>query len=266
MKTVIKDYHFAWKSVLLFIIVYITWLASIISYLYGDVSFFSSFVICTFCGYILFTPMHEATHGNVVGKHKKYKVIESLIGNLSAMSMFIPYNIFKHLHLQHHSFTNNKNLDPDYWVASRNPLLLLIKIFTIKPHYYYHVVFKPKSVVKRERLSALSSLAIYGVLIILGQIYFSSGLVLFLLWFGSSLFSLAILAFAFDWLPHTPHDKSGRYLDTKIIDKSFLTYPMLYQNYHLSHHLYPRVPFYNYKKVFQELEGEIELKGGLIIR
>ncbi len=265
MRAILTDYHFAWKSVVLALVTKLIWVFTLVLCLRGALGISLALFIMCICAYINFTPMHEASHGNIAGRFKKYRLLEKFIGHLSASSLFIPFPIFKQLHLQHHSFTNVKEWDPDFWVATRNPFILIFKVLTIKPHYYFHALIKPRSAVRRERKKIISILGFYLFIIILSELLFGVGLKFSFLWFSSAVLALAILAFVFDWLPHTPHNKIGRYIDTAIIDKSFLTYPMLYQNYHLSHHLYPRVPFYHYKKVYHLLKDEMIENGARIL-
>lgn len=266
MTQIKNDLHFAWKTVVLCLTTQVIWLTALGLTFLEVLNLAQGVFILSIAGYISFTPMHEACHGNISGKHKERKWWNSFIGNVSAVSLFIPYPIFKLLHLQHHSHTNNPELDPDYWVATRNPIKLLIKIFTIILSYYYHILFKPKTSVKKARYKVLYTIGFYFIILLTINHYTGNGLLLFYIWISSATISLAILALCFDWLPHTPHKKIGRWIDTVIIHKNWLTYPLLYQNYHLCHHLYPRVPFYNYLKLFHELEAEMESRGSKIIR
>lgn len=78
------------------------------------------------------------------------------------------------------------------------------------------------------------------------------------------------LAYSFDYAPHHPHEASRAedvYGCTAMIggllspdDGVDLTVPLIYQNYHNIHHLYPTIPFYkypvlwrNHRKVLLEL-------------
>jgi beta-carotene hydroxylase len=65
----------------------------------------------------------------------------------------------------------------------------------------------------------------------------------------------ALLAYSFDYVPHRPHKvrrAEDEYRTSSRIDGVFgtsgldLTIPLLFQNYHIIHHLYPSVPFYRY--------------------
>jgi beta-carotene hydroxylase len=73
-----------------------------------------------------------------------------------------------------------------------------------------------------------------------------------------------LLAFFFDWAPHAPHARRGRYVDTRVMPSPALTWLMVFQNYHLIHHLYPRVPFYRYGALFREIAGELAAAGAPI--
>jgi ring-1,2-phenylacetyl-CoA epoxidase subunit PaaE len=63
--------------------------------------------------------------------------------------------------------------------------------------------------------------------------------------------ALGVLAWWFDWLPHHGLEvtqRKNRYRATRIrIGLEWLLTPvLLYQNYHLVHHLHPSIPFYRY--------------------
>ena len=81
------------------------------------------------------------------------------------------------------------------------------------------------------------------------------------LWILPAIIAQFFLAITFDWLPHHPHQEKSRYLNTRVFDIPGLSVLLLGQNYHLIHHLYPRVPFYNYKKVFSKIKDELVNEG-----
>ena len=70
------------------------------------------------------------------------------------------------------------------------------------------------------------------------------------LWLIPTWIASGALGFVLDWIPHHPHTNTGRWTNARILDCSWLTVPMLGQNYHLVHHLWPRVPFYRYGILF----------------
>jgi len=90
------------------------------------------------------------------------------------------------------------------------------------------------------------------------------GLEVLVLWVAPAFLASGLLAFAFDWLPHAPHSERRRYLDTRVIEGRALSALLFCQNYHLIHHLYPRVPFYRYRTLFNVVRPELEHEGARI--
>ena len=67
------------------------------------------------------------------------------------------------------------------------------------------------------------------------------------------------LAFAFDYLPHhglhlRPSEDKLKTTRNRVGGERWLSPVMLYQNYHLVHHLHPLVPFYRYIAVWRRNE------------
>ncbi len=109
--------------------------------------------------------------------------------------------------------------------------------------------------VKREiKICIIGLFVIVLLLIVLGVTF--GWLMILQVWIIPSVIAQMVLAITFDLLPHHPHEEKARYLNTRVIDIPGLSFFLLGQNYHLIHHLYPRIPFYDYKKVFDELEEE----------
>ena len=75
--------------------------------------------------------------------------------------------------------------------------------------------------------------------------------------------------FLFAYVVHTPHESTGRYLNTSTFKTSGLMGSIVtvlwgYQNYHSIHHLFPRVPFYCYRALFLDIEDTMIAKGAPI--
>jgi len=225
-------------------------------------------IINTILTYLLFTPLHEASHGNISGKNRDMKHIESVIGWLSGLPLTVPLPMFQHLHFTHHSNTNDEENDPDYWVASRNPFLILFKCFTIIGDYYYFFFKETKAQLATTRTKSRYIKSVIGLIFIYALVafwIFQMGWVYpIMLWLLPALLASTFLAFAFDWLPHHPHGVQQRYLDTRIILFPGLSFLLLSQNMHLIHHLYPNIPFYKYGAAFRKMRKDLEAKGANI--
>ena len=98
--------------------------------------------------------------------------------------------------------------------------------------------------------------------------YWVEGLALFgFAW----LIGVVVLLYLFAYVVHRPHEQTGRYLDTSTIllpglPGRLLTRLWLFQNYHSIHHLFPRVPFYRYSRLYTEIAEIMAAKGSPVYR
>jgi beta-carotene hydroxylase len=81
---------------------------------------------------------------------------------------------------------------------------------------------------------------------------------------------VTLLGYLFAWIVHTPFDKTERYRDTATIllpspIHGLLTRLWLWQNYHSIHHLFPRVPYYRYGILFDEIRTGMEERGAPVV-
>jgi len=231
----------------------------------GLLPLWAGYLVETLAAYLAFTVMHEACHGNIHGKHRSRKRFAEAMGWIVSVTLVAPYPAFRVLHLRHHSYTNHPDKDPDYFVAGPVPLAALKCLLTI-PSYYLEFFLGASSKSKaaqKERIRVLVGAMLYfGVALTLS----SMGLwkEVLVLWLLPALTAASALAFVFDWLPHHPHQSRERYKDTRAIDHRGLDLPLLGQNLHLVHHLFPRVPFYAYRAVFEAGRARFEEKGARI--
>lgn len=211
--------------------------------------------------YILFTPMHEAGHLNVSGSHKSLRWLDEVTGWIAGVPLLAPFYIFKVVHFRHHAHTNDPEKDPDHWLASKGFVSLLMHSTTIFPVYLIKAIqllYSKERVTKKvKRDIKIGLFGLFVITLFILFIGFKIGWILLLqVWIIPAVIAQTFLAITFDWLPHHPHEEKARYLNTRVIDIPGLSFFLLGQNYHLIHHLYPRIPFYDYKKVFDELEEE----------
>jgi fatty acid desaturase len=74
------------------------------------------------------------------------------------------------------------------------------------------------------------------------------------------------LAFSFDYLPHRPHTATRSRNPIKATsvtslltrtDAWLLSLPLLYQNYHNIHHIWPYLPFYKYSQAWAAMSTSL---------
>lgn len=233
------------------------------------------FLLSSICSYAQFTVAHDAVHQAI---SKKYKLLNNTVGQISQtwLGPTSSWGGLRYNHLEHHAHTNDSKLDPDYWCSLKGPggkYLTPLRWFFVDVSYF-HMYFLGGLTRKRwnTQLFAYS----YELLKIGGLVFaWKWGWLPLLLqyWILPSRLALFVLAYAFDFLPHYPHAitrKENRYKTTAYLYIPWILRPILssltfYQNFHIAHHLVPRVPFYQYKKVWEDMKDEL-LDEGVIIR
>lgn len=211
--------------------------------------------------YLGFTPMHDAAHQSV-GRHK---ALNAVVGRLAALPLAAPFPAFRYVHLEHHKHTNDPARDPDHYSGRGPAWLRPLRWLTQDLHYYALYVRAGRS--RGEYVEVVATVvamaSLMAALAWLGALEW----VLFG-WILPARIATTALAYAFDYLPHRPHDVLGRddrYRATSMRPAAWLTPILVCQNHHLIHHLYPAVPFYRYPAVWRDREAEIRARGARII-
>jgi beta-carotene hydroxylase len=196
--------------------------------------------------FLFFTVMHEAAHGSI----SRGQALNRILGWLSASTFLAPFPGFQYVHLKHHRHVNERDLDPDYWSATR-PLWLC---WLTQDWYYYVVVFRDRSTfdLKFRATGLLHAFINVGLLLF----FVTQGYAFWFLvcWFFSAKLTVMFLSFSFNYLPHLPHDpltQIDKYKNTLVRSSILLDVPLVGQNLHNIHHLYPKVPFYRYRRIYE---------------
>lgn len=206
--------------------------------------------------FISYTPMHEAVHGNVGGNNKKFKWLNKAVGYLMAPIIAIPYTSHQKEHFTHHVHTN-KDKDPDVHIK---------KWFNSPKHFFMGSL----RIIKTQNTFVMNNhtrIEIFISLVWRLLFVFFTGLisipVLFFGWFLGAFLTLYLLSY----LPHKPYRETTRYKNTNIrlFPIQWMEHLMFQHNLHAIHHLFPRIPFYNYREVFQKIEPIIRAKETPII-
>ena len=209
--------------------------------------------ILTFASY---TPLHEAVHGNVGGINTKYKWLDYVVGLLMSPLISIPFNSHKKEHLAHHAHTNSDE-DPDVHLQN---------MFESVKDCYRETL----RAIKTQNTFVMDNFTRTEIAVTIGwRLLFvlSTGVgsvpVLFFGWFSGAF----LTTFLFSYLPHQPFKDAARWKNTNIqlFSVRWFENLMFQQNLHAVHHLFPRVPFYNYRKVFDKLEPSMRKKETPII-
>ena len=238
----------AWPTLMLLAAAFVVFGLSTLAYVQGALPLLWAMLFNTIAVYVSFTPAHDASH-NAVSAHRQ---LNEWVGRIAtALLSPVPFfRMFRYIHMQHHRFTNDEARDPDFYIATGPRWGLPLKWATMDVSYFYHYlkpsVFmeRPKSERRELYLAVLFGMVVFTAVTLAGWLDYY-----LLLFFIPTRITVLWLAFAFDFLPHHPHQVQGedapfRCTSNRVGMEWLLTPVLLYQNYHLVHHLYPRLPFY----------------------
>ncbi len=218
--------------------------------------------IGTLAAYVQFTVTHDAAHRAV----SRRPLLNDAVGWVAAAALAAPFAAFRKIHLHHHAHTNDPAEDPDFWVVGRSWPGTLARFFTTWPHYYR---FYFTRLVAKDGVLLQTVAGILLLLAVLGASFATGHLGAALLyWVLPAQLAVAALALLFDYLPHRPHTERGRLRDTVAIDvetaaaRRLLDTGFLAQNLHLLHHLFPTIPWYRYRRAYDEIVDGIRAEGG----
>ena len=218
-----------------------------------------SVAINAVCSYMFFTVLHDACHRTT----SQHDWINTWLGRLSApmVAPFVSYSVFRFIHMQHHRFTNHdETKDPDAYTTNGPAWTWPLRWATLDLRYITYYV--PR-VAKRPRKEWIEGGVTAAVSAVVLAACVSSGHLgdYVLLYILPSRFAIMFLGFAFDFLPHhgldaTPEEDRFKTTRNRIGMEPVMNAVLLYQNYHLVHHLHPLIPFYKYVTAWRRNEEQ----------
>ena len=212
---------------------------------------------CCFCLNVLAlhmvgTVIHDASHN---AAHQN-RVLNAIMGHGSALMLGFAFPVFTRVHMQHHANVNDPENDPDHFVSTGGPLWL------IGARFFYHEIyfFKRRLWRKYELLEwFLSRLFVASVVYIACQHGYLGYILNF--WFSPAGVVGLALGLFFDYLPHRPHQERDRWKNARVYPSRILNLLIGGQNYHLIHHLWPSIPWYQYQPAYYAVKPLLDEKG-----
>lgn len=209
--------------------------------------------------FLMFTALHETAHlaaGRV-------RWVNEALGRLAGLFVvaWASFPTFRFIHIEHHRNTNEDYYsDPDAWSEAGPPWQLPLRWMTQDLWYFRFYIplmsRRPRAEVVEQVAVVLAVAAAFTALVAGGY-----GWELLVIYLIPQRLGIGILGWWFDWLPHHELDataRSNRFQATRIrVGWERVMNPlMLYQNYHLVHHIHPTIPFYRYVQVWRRTESD----------
>lgn len=211
--------------------------------------------------------VHEAVHQTIFEKKRPFW--EKLLGRLYAFPTGVAFSQFERWHLDHHNELGHDHDDPKRAHLSPKKNSRLVKLLYATPALF--VIYmrasreeaktypaQVQTTIARERLLNLAlHLALAGSIF-----YFGGGWVLLRVW---------VIPVFFMFPPIFVLNRLGQHYDIDPSDPAKWTtlvngnpiwhFLFLWSNFHIEHHYYQRVPFYNLTKLNRRLRPFYEKRG-----
>jgi beta-carotene hydroxylase len=215
---------------------------------YDWCSFLMNLTALHLVGTVIHDACHNAAHRN--------RIVNAVLGHGSAQLLCFSFPVFTRVHMQHHANVNDPDNDPDHVVSTMGPLWL------INARFLYHEIyfFKRRLWRKFELWEWVIARSILALILFLGYEFGFIGYI-FNFWFVPLALVGWELGLFFDYLPHRPFKERDRWKNARVYPSRILNLMIMGQNYHLVHHLWPSIPWYNYERAYFATKPLLDAKG-----
>ncbi|HWP82762.1 MAG TPA: fatty acid desaturase [Bacteroidota bacterium] len=242
------------------------WVASGLLFLHS--SFFVFQIACYFlmacCVNALPILMHEGCHSLL---HKN-PMVNRWLGFFCGLPGLVSVSAYRSIHLIHHGHTRSKDDPDDIENSPRQsmPLVLIYYVVLLVGIYIYIFTVPVVGFQKAQPRAKKNILAEYGMMLgiytalfILVPFEFLLHLWLIPLVIAGQLSNVRGLA------EHGLTTGGNEFTDTRtVLSNRFVSLMMCNLNYHLEHHLFPGIPWYNLPKVHAELNDVYRRAGSSV--
>ncbi|MDD7920369.1 fatty acid desaturase [Actinomycetospora callitridis] len=217
--------------------------------------------------FLMFTVLHETAH--LAGGRLRW--VNEVLGRLSIVfvAAWASFPVLRFVHIEHHRNTNEDRFaDPDAWSELGPSWALPLRWMTQDLYYFWFysplIARRPRAEVAEQIGVLVAVVAAFATMIVTGH-----GWELLVIYVIPQRLGIGLLAWWFDWLPHHELEataSSNRFRATRVrVGWERVMNPlMLYQNYHLVHHIHPTIPFYRYVQAWRRAESDYLDRGAPI--
>ena len=258
------------------------WVTTVVLTLNGTVPLLAGIGLSVVFIQACYMPMHESVHHTPSGGRKSLAWVDRLIGEATGLILCESFRGHVITHLLHHTHANGER-DPDVLNSAGTPIQIFGRVIAgaiLYPLIPFIQLFPPlakgipsairERFAERDRIrgpevaKASRWIAIIHITILIAGTATGFGIVVWLLWYIPAWIGRFWLSLVFGWLPHHPHKETGRYRDTRIFTFVGSTFLIRGHDYHLLHHLFPRVPHYKLRSLWKSISPHLDAQGARI--
>lgn len=217
---------------------------------------------------LAYLPSHEAQHRIIAREGDRLFWLNELVGHLSLIPMAMAYEAGRLTHYEHHLHSNDPVLDPDVHTRSDSAWHMVVKEVddmrnTVpKTGVSYGQTLQRIGTDDARRAGAAAlmyELAFNAVLF--GFAWAGYAIEAALIWWLPRLVGGIYIRFFLSWAPHHPATDLGRYRDTRGFRSRLGNILTMGMQYHIVHHLYPRMPLMRHRAAFRALRPILVARG-----
>ncbi|MBU3690144.1 MAG: hypothetical protein FGM29_11395 [Actinobacteria bacterium] len=266
-----------YRMIATFVVFAAAWVTVVVLGVSGTIPLWAGLLINSVSASTFYMPMHEATHKNILGKTSRSRVVEEAIGYLSSIPTGMEFSSHRASHMRHHAYTNDPARDPDHFTSGRlselwaklygvTMLNAFLPVFAlVRPTRVLLPAALKQKLVSREGTPAegKAQLRFWLLSTIVLAVCFATGhgLEALCLWWLPARIQFCWLVFIFAWYPHHPASETSRYRHTRVAVFRGSGLLIRGHDHHAIHHLYPRVPHYRLKRLWNELSADLVGRG-----
>lgn len=223
-----------------------------------------AFPIATMNVALAYLPSHEAQHSIIAREGHPLRWLNELVGHLSPIPLALPFRVLRHTHMEHHAHTNDPQLDPDYSVHARSDIeFLKNSILKRQPGSASHGAY-PEALSRTGKAHVIIDGLVYNLIyfgVLFGMAWSGYAIEVALLWWLPKHIAITYIQYYLSWMPHHPGKTQGRYGDTRAFKSHLGNILSGGMQYHIIHHLYPRIPLTRTPAAYRELKPILIRKG-----
>ena len=221
------------------------------------------FILATLSIAASYLPSHEAQHNIIAGKGKPLRWLNELLGHVSTLPLVFPYRVLRATHMEHHAHCNDPELDPDYDVHARSDWQFLRKAVRVRLSGARDDAYA-ESLQRTGQAGYILDGVIYNLVyfsVLFAMAWSGYALEAALLWWLPKHIAFIYISYYLSWAPHHPGVEQGRYRDTRAFKSRLGNAVSMGMQYHIIHHLYPRIPLSLTPAAYRELKPILERRG-----
>lgn len=231
----------------------------------GVIPLWLGFIIASANITLSYLPSHEAQHDIIAKPGAKLRWLNQLVGHLSTIPLVLPYRVAKITHMEHHKHANDPELDPDYSTHAPGPFKAIWRsLYYRQPRADGGFNAYGECLQRKGREDAVLDGVLYQLIhfgILFALAWSGYALEAALLWWLPRHIALTYIQFYLSWAPHSPGMSKGRYRDTRSFRSILGNIGSLGMQYHIIHHLHPRIPLYRTPRAYWEMKPILEARG-----